>query len=371
MLVGRRELNTYENCEDGASCESTQGEEDESEDDEPWWSARKLMRHYMQRRAALVNLGLGLVWLSVGVIVGMKVEGWSLTTSLYVLTQIVTTVGYGDVTVDTETMRMFMAFYVLFGVAFVANVLNDVFEHMVTQRSHSLARKFHAMSERVKKRKEAQFSELNLQQVRMEVPWSRLSSAFVIFSFILLAATAFYATYEDCSCSYGVSAIANCTEEDYEGQDMCYNGEAPGKQKTWAEAFYMSAITVTTVGFGDYTPVSEWGRIFGVILMFVGVTASVDLMTQISRCLFVAVHHMRVEQMSLPLFQAIDKDGSGELDRSEFLIFMAIKENLLTSEQFERINDIFESLDRNNSGTLSYDEILQSFGQKGDPSFPG
>ena len=38
------------------------------------------------------------------------------------------------------------------------------------------------------------------------------------------------------------------------------------------DAFWWTTATVTTVGYGDVVPVTEIGRVMGIVLMFVGIT---------------------------------------------------------------------------------------------------
>ena len=38
------------------------------------------------------------------------------------------------------------------------------------------------------------------------------------------------------------------------------------------DAFWWTTATVTTVGYGDVVPVTEIGRLMGIVLMFVGIT---------------------------------------------------------------------------------------------------
>lgn len=55
---------------------------------------------------------------------------------------------------------------------------------------------------------------------------------------------------------------------------LIYQFEHPVNPETFTtffDAFYFSVVTMTTVGFGDVTPVSEWGRLLTVLMIFTGI----------------------------------------------------------------------------------------------------
>lgn len=40
---------------------------------------------------------------------------------------------------------------------------------------------------------------------------------------------------------------------------------------TWLDSFYFSFITLTTIGFGDFSPVTDAGKIFTIVYVIIGV----------------------------------------------------------------------------------------------------
>merc|ERR1719240_2446594 len=118
----------------------------------------------------------------------------------------------------------------------------------------------------------------------------------------------FYGSKESCSCSYGATYIKGCIE------DQCES--TGGAMKGWIDCFYMSVITLTTVGFGDFSPKSISGRVFGCFWMALGVGAFANFVAEFGKVFLTAQRRNQI-QSSRAIFQRIDKDGSGFLGKDE------------------------------------------------------
>jgi potassium channel subfamily K len=323
---------------------------------------------FLYRNKTLIS-GVGvLVLFWVGVLVMRHFEGWSWETGIYVVTQIVTTVGYGDLTVTDDRSRLFMAFFVLVMIVFAASVVNDI-ATLLIDREHKAIR--HAL-----KKAEAQLGDGEppqdyYEKARMHTLNSLLIS---IASFVATAAfsTIFYATYESCSCSYGVTAksmAVNCTDAWTDPRYNCKDivpgtDETYGATKNWIEAFYMSIITMTTVGFGDFSPKSKAGRWVGIVWMVFGALVTGNMVTSIAAFMNEAISNKKKKmRLTKDLFKQIDTDNTGFLSKANFMEYMLLKEGKVEMEDIVHINNMFKHLDKDGNGRVTVDEISHKLGE--------
>jgi potassium channel subfamily K len=298
-------------------------------------------------RVPLVILGI-LLWIYIGYVYARDMEGWSALTAIYVIVQIVTTVGYGDITVTSEEGKFFMAFYVILTILILGALVTDCVDSLL-QNNASMLRKH---IKQVQKKLNNEGGEIDL------LGWLRdfehLIVSAIIFAIFVAFGTVFYATYEKCTCSYGVTRVEDCID----GVDRICEATG-GYTKTWIDAFYMSVITLTTVGFGDHAPRSDIGRAVGCVWMLFGVVATANFASAFGALLIGAekAQH-RLGKVTEEIFEKMDKNHDGVIDRREFRTYALLKFGLVSYEDLDEIDNLFDTIDVDKSGTLSHDEVM-------------
>jgi len=299
------------------------------------------------RYVILGRLFFCVAWIAVGVAAVRYLEGWSALEGLYVIVQIITTIGYGDITVSSEHAKVFMGLYVVLTLLLLGAILTDLLDKFVKTNQEILRAKLRkvqaAMVDDVVGEDGAKAAYGNMNE---------LLSSFAIFAFFVVVGTVFYATYESCSCSHGVTRIDGCVDE------KC--AATGGATLSWVDAFYMALITLTTVGFGDHSPKSPTGRAVGCVWMLLGVVATGNFVSCFGQLLLSRdKEQTRIDRVSRELFNKIDKNHDGTLSRLEFRTYALIKFGLVTEENLEEIDELFFAIDRDGSGALSFNEIMQ------------
>jgi potassium channel subfamily K len=287
------------------------------------------------------------LWIWFGVMVIDYLEGWTYHTGFYVIVQIVTTIGYGDITVSTQKAKLFMAFYVLVTLLLIANVITDAMGHLIDYETT----KMRGVMRRMEKRVRTDIH--NDEQARHKfAALNDLLSAFLLFLVFVAFGTAFFSMYESCTCSFGETAVADCIDG-----PQCV--ETGGYTKSLIDAFYMSVITLTTVGFGDHSPKTPLGRVFGCVWMLLGVAATGSLITAATGSIWSSKRVETISGMSKELFDQMDADGNGEINQEEFRNYLLVKFGLVQMEDLHAIDSLFQVIDKcgNNDGTVSWDEV--------------
>lgn len=294
-----------------------------------------------------------LTWIAFGVAMACWMEEWGPDTAVYVILQIITTIGYGDVTVHTERMKFYTTFYVFLTLLLLAAYVTELGNAVTKGATNMLSKHLVRIKKQKEQEEQGAVASDDADPSQAAKDHDQAVASILVFAFFAIVGTVFFGIVEACSCSYGVTAIDGCEELPVE---RCY--ETGGAVKTWVDSFYMAVITMTTVGFGDHSPKSRSGRAFGCVWMVLGVVATANMMGQFGTFLLVQKERRRQDlRLSRKLFQHFDQTHDGQLTRNEFRYYAILKFGLATKADFDEIDAIFDSIDADQTGSLSFEEI--------------
>jgi hypothetical protein len=252
------------------------------------------------------------------------------------MTQVITTVGYGDITPAKPRGQVFVGLYVVLSFFVIAMLVSEM-QAVVLARVHKY-------KDLLAEKAGMGTSDMtNMTTFRPAKP-SPLGLVISVSVFIVIATVwVFFFHF------------------------------FPGENKTWMEATYMALITLTTVGFGAITPVTEGGMLFGAFFMFLGTSALVSVVTNFSSFALEMgeweawnpkVFHNDLTKLQI---QADPQKGVSELD---FLIFTLTHKNILSQEQVDSIRDSYHQIKPNKRGSISVKSIASSYSYEGHNEHP-
>jgi len=261
-----------------------------------------------------------------------EIRSLTLVEYIYLIAQIITTVGYGDITPAYARGQVFIGFYVFVSILLIAEMVSTmagIVMDRTQEYTKNLAR--HALeaitprSEPLTSRSPRKDHE-RLEAAAPEVAYGQLAGSFAFFLFVGVAGMVFYHVY-------------------------------PGENKTWMEATYMSIITLSTVGFGAVTATTEFGKVFGAFWMIFGVGALGAVVSAFAQVTLQLKEKERwhpkksfeeFKKVSADLgFSTSKSDAESvpqRLDHFQFLKFGLLHSKSITLKDMERIEKSFQWL---------------------------
>lgn len=235
--------------------------------------------------------------------------------AIYLSSQILTTVGYGDFVPSTSPGYVFLAFYTLVGVSFFGLLFAEMFTYEFgTPKQHLSPAAVGAALARVNSE----------QSVRKHHQKGRYDDFFHSLWPCVLATvvgTLFFHFY-------------------------------PGERKSLWEALYMSVVSLTSVGFGTYHPETQAGYLFTAVWLLLGVSATANMIVTLGNCFFKYRKEIRAEHMSMEMLERMDIHHTGKIDKIEFLRFELVRRGLCETFDIQDILTLFEELDTTHANEL-------------------
>lgn len=271
----------------------------------------------------------------------------TLVETIYFMSQVLTTVGHGDITPADEWGQLVVGSYVLFTVFLIADMVSAAvhFAIMKTKDIHEL--KLGSYKMQYSHPEDAVAARRSLHEngycsaedgwLRRQgapgLPWRQLFLKIAVFSMFASIGALFYHFY-------------------------------PGENKTWFQGIYMSVITLSTVGFGAELPSTEAGKVFGAFWMLFGVASFLAVVSGFTE-LMLASKAMETwndaadsdELTRLRMNAEKLSDGTTAVSRYDFLKFSILHTKLISHEDLGKIERTYAALASDSNGYVPLSSI--------------
>mmetsp|Transcript_105155 Transcript_105155/g.307332 ORF Transcript_105155/g.307332 Transcript_105155/m.307332 type:complete len:399 (+) Transcript_105155:59-1255(+) len=259
------------------------------------------------------------------------IRSLTLVECVYFMSQVLTTVGYGDITPAKPRGQVFVGIYVVFCILVIANVVSEVFS-LVTELTGRLAERLNrAAGVASTPEEEPTAASQWMEQGPPTLPWQGLWRSAALYTLCCVVGCLFFMFY-------------------------------PGEGKTLLEGVYMSIITLSTVGLGVITPSTEGGKVFCAFWMLIGSTALVGLIGSFTS-LMVA---MKQREQHKPA-EVLEHDQNmlemlpEHIGRAQFLKFGLLHAGIVHPKDLKRIEKAFYCLKPTADGTIGKEDVQNFF----------
>ncbi|XP_019169736.1 PREDICTED: two-pore potassium channel 3-like isoform X2 [Ipomoea nil] len=133
----------------------------------------------------------------------------------------------------------------------------------------------------------------------------------------------------------------------------------------WLDSFYLSVMSVTTVGYGDRAFKSLPGRVFASVWLLVSTLAVARAFLYLAEAR-VDKRHRRMakwvldQSMTVSQFLAADIDNNGFVSKPEYVIYKLKEMEKVSEKDILLICRQFDKLDPGNSGKITLADLMES-----------
>jgi hypothetical protein len=266
---------------------------------------------------------------------------------IYFMAQVITTVGYGDITPAKIRGQVFVGLYVLGALFVIAMLISDLTTRLVIKAKEYRQKLAAQKAEEVAHTPRPEGGEGdNASMITIEslvVPekpsYQPLITAALVFGVLDLIWVAFFSLH-------------------------------PGEGKTVFQALYMSVITLSTVGFGYFTPITESGMVFGAFMMLFGSSALVNLISNFTALMVKLNDWERFNEGSkaaaLDSLKGMVK-GSSEVTEVQFMQFALLQMGYVQEAELQNITQAFDNLKPKN-GKITLKSVQDTMAVQEEPA---
>lgn len=132
----------------------------------------------------------------------------------------------------------------------------------------------------------------------------------------------------------------------------------------WLDSFYLSVMSVTTVGYGDRAFTSMPGRLFASVWLLVSTLAVARAFLYLAEARVDKRHRKMAkwvlgQDMTVSQFLAADIDNNGFVSKSEYVIYKLKEMGKVSEKDILQICQIFDRLDAGNFGKITLADLME------------
>ncbi|XP_062078830.1 two-pore potassium channel 1-like isoform X1 [Humulus lupulus] len=250
---------------------------------------------------------------------GKKTNG--VLDAIYFCIVTMTTVGYGDIVPNSKASKLLACVFVFTGMALVCLTLSKAANYLVEKQELLVVKALNKSKN------------TNQLQAIEEAKNNRTKYKCIMISVVLLVLM-----------TIGVIFLTSVENLDF------------------VDAFYCVCCTVTTLGYGDVSFSTQGGRVFAIFWIMISTICLAQFFLYIAE-LNTELRQRELVDMVLnrPMtnidLEAADLDDDGSVGAAEFIIYKLKEMGKVSSEDLSLIMVEFNSLDIDQSGTLSHSDI--------------
>jgi potassium channel subfamily K len=278
-----------------------------------------------------------ITYFAFGVYTMVYIEDLSILDGFYFLVVTLTTTGYGDILPKHNSSKLFVSFYIFFGLGLVVSAIGWIWAWVNIKQEQLrlvIASKFvqeeNEYGEENDSSSEVKGMSPSISPLLSDAIKDVIIATCIIIGTVLFGAL-FYTTIVD---SYSL-----------------------------VDGIYLSAVTIGTVGYGDLTPTNNSSKIFTVLYCFFGSLICASALAMYNNAVFCYMTQKNIENeisnrtLSLGDILLMDRDNDRSVTREEFILYKLKRLNIIDDKLCKQIDDQFTLLDKDHTNTLTADDI--------------
>ncbi|EFJ25761.1 hypothetical protein SELMODRAFT_450178 [Selaginella moellendorffii] len=290
--------------------------------------SKKLTRPKLESATTVVvqaSIGL-MIYLAIGVAIYVwRTDDFSgsstypVIDALYFCIVTMCTIGYGDITPTSPSAKLFACFFVLVGFGFIDILLSGMVAYVLERQEHLLLSAVEGSHHETAKN-----YVVNTEKGRMRIRM-KVGLALGVVFFCLAIGTLFMHWMEELG---------------------------------WLDSFYLSTMSVTTVGYGDHTFKTFKGRLFAAGWLLVSTLAVARSFLFLAEARIDKRNRLIAKwvlhrEMTVADLVAADMDNNGFVTKSEYVIYKLKEMGKISEKEIMDVCRQFNVLDKDCSGRIT------------------